>query len=408
MPGHSTAAIYSYPQYGCNRKPVIPGTPGDLGIASFSANGRRAFCPSRPETYAFLQDVSLKVAALFDTPYLHIGADEVPREQWDKCPRCRDFIQKQDLKDNVGLQHFFGGKMTSCLRGKGLQPIYWGVDLEHNIPEGIIVQGWHPGESALAARKGFVTINSDCTGTYLDFPASPGDTGYGSKWLGNLPIEKVYQFDPMPGGLTPEQSERVLGSEAPLWTEYVPESKVMSKVFPRMFAFAEVVWSQRQPRDFEEFRRRMEPQLHRLELMEFSYFGQQAGGSPVGSWSPAILKPGDVTLDIDVTSAIRKRPGSYGTSFHFTSGQHALEIRSVALLRDGVEVCRDTHPGLAGGRHEDNTYLLTLPGAESGRFTLRSVVAGMDGIDSNGDIRIFPASASARSSGASEGGAARQ
>ena len=395
MPGHSTAAIYACPQFGCDGKPVIPGAPGELGITSFSASGRRAFCPSRPETYRFLEDVALKTSKLFDTPYLHIGADEVPREQWDKCSRCQDFIAKHALKDDVGLQQHFGAQMTAFLRKNGRQPIYWGVDLERGIPEGIIVQGWHPGESALAAKKGFTTINSDCTGTYFDFPAGPGDTGDGSPYLGRLPIEKVYQFDPVPAGLTPDQEKLVIGSEAPLWTEYVPENKVMSKVYPRLFAFAEVVWSPRQPRDFIAFRQRMTTHIERLELQELSYYGHSSTGTGrlVGTWSPQSLQPGEATLEFDITRAVQPLPRArtYQATFQFQKGQHALQIRSVALCRDGVELSREAHPGIAGGRHEGNRYDLTIPDAKPGRFTLRAQVAGMDGTDSQGEIRLAPA-----------------
>jgi hexosaminidase len=392
MPGHSTAAIYACPQFGCDGKPVVPGAPGELGITSFSASGRRAFCPSRPETYRFLEDVALKTSNLFDTPYLHIGADEVPREQWDKCPRCQDFIAKNGLKDDVGLQQFFGSRMNAYLHKNGRQPIYWGVDLERGIPEGIIVQGWHPGESALAAKKGFTTINSDCTGTYFDFPAGPGDSGDGSPYLGKLPIEKVYQFDPVPAGLKPDQEKLVIGSEAPLWTEYVPEHKVMSKVFPRLLAFAEVVWSSRRVRDFSEFRLRMEPHLERMELQELPYYGNgdTDTGRLVGSWSPQTLQSGEVTLEFDVTRAVLTRSRTYQATFQFQKGQHALQIRSVALFRDGAELSREAHSGIAGGRHEANRYDLTIPDVKTGRFILRTKVAGMDGTDSYGEIFLAP------------------
>jgi hexosaminidase len=392
MPGHSTAAILACPQYGCDGNPVIPGNPGDLGISSFSANGRHSFCPSRPDTYAFLEDVSRKVSDLFETPFIHIGADEVPREQWDKCPRCQAFIEKEQLKDKVGLQQYFGRRMAGFLLGQGKQPIYWGVDLERGIPEGIIVQGWHPGESALAARKGFQTINSDCTGTYFDFPAGAGDTGDDSKWLGRLPIEKVYQFNPIPADLTPEQAKLVLGSEAALWTEYVPEHKVMIKVFPRLFAFSEVVWSERQPRDFKEFQQRMAPHLERLKLMGVDYYGKP----PVAHWSPdQLTKPGDNTIEWDVTTAVQGHPGTYQTEFRFQKGQHALEIRSVALWHDNTLISRDTHAGLAGGRHEHSTYQLKVPNAKSGRLVLSATVAGMGGTDSSGAVFLTPSEVTA-------------
>ena len=110
--------------------------------------------------------------------------------------------------------------------------------------------------------------------------------------------------------------------------------------------------------------------------------------SSIGSWSPANLKAGETVLDIDVSSAIPNRPGNYQVGFHYKSGQNALDIRSVALLRDGVEIARDTHTGLAGGRHENHTYLLAVPDAKPGKLILRATTAGLGGVDSHGEILL--------------------
>ena len=274
MPGHATAAILAYPQYSCDGKPVVAGAPGEGGFQSFTANGRRAFCPSRPDTYAFLEDVALKVSAMFDTPYIHIGGDEVPYKAWTNCSRCQAMIETEHLKDPVGLQQYFEGKLAGGLTAQGKQPVYWGVDLDRGIPPGMVVQGWHPGESLDAIRKGFRSINSDCRGTYFDFPAGPGDLGEGVKWMGKLPIETVYAFEPVPAGATVEEEKLILGSEAPLWTELVQEDAVTKKMFPRLFAFAEVVWSPRQSRDIRELKARIEPQLRRFDLMKVPYYSK--------------------------------------------------------------------------------------------------------------------------------------
>jgi hexosaminidase len=123
--------------------------------------------------------VALKVSAMFDTPYVHIGGDEVPQNAWTNCSHCQALIRSAQLKDLVGLQQYFERKMAAFLSAQGKQAIYWGVDLERGIPPGMVVQGWHPGESLTAIRMGFRSINSDCRGTYLDFPAGPGDLGEG-------------------------------------------------------------------------------------------------------------------------------------------------------------------------------------------------------------------------------------
>ena len=287
IPGHATAAILAYPQYSCDGQPVIPGEPGEGGFRSFTANGRRAFCPSRPETYAFLEDVTLKVSGMFDTPYVHIGGDEVPQDAWTNCSRCQALIQREHLKDCAGLQQKFEQRMAADLIAQGKHPIYWGVDLDRGVPPGMIVQGWHPGESLAAIRMGFRTINSNCHETYLNRLAGPGDCGAG----GNLPIEKVYAFDPIPGGATPEEGKLILGSEASLWTEMVTEEQVTEKMFPRLFAFAEVVWSPRRTRDIADLRARIRPQLARFDLMGISYYTQSPIASPTAKLTPKMPTP---------------------------------------------------------------------------------------------------------------------
>jgi hexosaminidase len=282
MPGHSTAAIRAYPQLGCDGKAVTAGTSAKTGGDANAAQHRLAFCPARRETCDFLQDVALKVSAMFDAPYFHIGADEVPREQWSHCSRCRALIQAEKLTDNVGLQQYFEMKMAAFLQSHGKQTIYWGVDLERGIPPGIIVQGWHPGESLLAARKGFRTINSDCYGTYLDYCAGPGDVG--ATWP-KLPLEAVYAFDPVPSGATAAEANLVLGSETPLWTEQVPEYNLTKKMFPRLFAFAEVVWSPKKSRDLAALRWRIASQLARLDRLSVPYYAP-----PVPAKSRAVAK----------------------------------------------------------------------------------------------------------------------
>ena len=280
MPGHGTAALAAYPQFTCSGQAFAPGAPG---LRYFAATaGRKAFCPSRPETYAFFEDVVSKVAAMFDSPYIHIGADEVPRAQWSACPRCQAFIQQQQLRDIVGLQGYFTRRMAAYVQSLHKTPIYWGVDLDRGIPAGIIVQGWNPGESLMAIRRGFRTINSNCGETYLAYSAGPGDPDAGT--LPHLPIDRMYAFEPVPAKATADQARLVLGGEAALWTETIPEDKVTTKMFPRLFAFAEVLWSPRRPRDIGELRSRIAPQLVRFDLMKVAYFVE----SPA---PPAAAKP---------------------------------------------------------------------------------------------------------------------
>jgi N-acetyl-beta-hexosaminidase len=278
MPGHATAALAAHPEFTCKGQAATRGAPG-LRYFYATSEDRKAFCPSRPETFTFLENVVGKVATMFDSPYIHIGADEVPRKQWSDCPRCQAFIGQQQLKDVVGLQGYFSQRMASTVKSLNKEAIYWGVDLDRFIPTNIIVQAWHPGECLMAIRRGFRTINSDCNNTYLDYSSGPGDTGTGI--LPKLALDRVYAFEPVPIEATLDEARLVLGGEAPLWTELVPEDKVTTKMFPRLFAFAEVLWSPRRPRDIADLRARIAPQLARFDLMKVPYYVETPETSPV-------------------------------------------------------------------------------------------------------------------------------
>lgn len=257
-PGHCNAALVAYPELSCTGEP-LPVAPGGGWDAFTRDAGRRPFCAGREEVHAFLRHVLEEINAVFDPPYLHIGGDETPRQPWDECDRCGALKRELGGADGAALRlHFLGRLHDFCRDELGKPTIAWTDGVSDRIPGGQVVHAWFAGEAAAAARLGYPVINSNHEWTYLDYPATRRDAQRKPAWMLVLPVEKVYCFDPLPDGLEPEFAGRVLGAEAPMWTEHAPdEDELERQIMPRLAAFAEALWSPRTTRSFDDFARRL-------------------------------------------------------------------------------------------------------------------------------------------------------
>ena len=263
MPGHSNAAIFAYPELSCTGVPIDACDDGALD--SYTRNdGRRLFCAGRDSVLAFLKDVLREVAEVFEPQFIHLGGDERPADIWSACPRCQERMKSLGLETEDELELWFASQVAAYVHDElKVQTIGWGDNLKKaGMPKDQIVQGWLEGQTEMAASQGRTTLNSFHEWVYLDYP--PTDEARVGKpdWMPVLPIERVYQFEPIPDGLTDEQASLILGSEAPAWTEYLPTfADLVKQAIPRLRAFSEVLWSAKKLRDFDDFTaraRRME------------------------------------------------------------------------------------------------------------------------------------------------------
>ena len=249
MPGHSFRALDVFRDMRCN-----------------PAEATCEFCLGTEKTERFLKDVLQEVMDLFPHAIIHLGGDEAGTAHWQACPRCQARIKANGLGNERMLQKWFLQRMTDFVREKGHGTIAWADHQDLGWPAGQIVQGWHSGESDYAITHGMKTINSNHEYAYFDYPIAPDDP-IRAKWMPELSLAKVYSFDPVPPGMTPEQAALVMGSEACLWTENIPEHKVYEKTFPRLLAFSEVVWSPQKSRDWLKFEKRVATHFRWLDAM---------------------------------------------------------------------------------------------------------------------------------------------
>lgn len=263
MPGHSQAAIAAYPELGC--------TGNQLEVATKWGVFEDIYC-TKESTFQFLEDVIDEVIPLFPGKYIHIGGDEAPKNRWNKCAHCQNVIKKEGLKDEHELQSYFIKRMEKYINSKGKQIIGWDEILEGSLAPNATVMSWRGNVGAIEAAKQqhevILTPNSHC---YFDYYQSDNENeplAIG----GFLPLEKVYDFNPIPEELTKEEAKFVLGAQGNIWTEYMstPE-KVEYMVFPRIIALAEVVWSAKEQKNYDDFIRRLEFFNKRLDAKNVRY-----------------------------------------------------------------------------------------------------------------------------------------
>ena len=264
MPGHASAAIAAYPQLSCfpNEDTQIDSTTAWAG----SRVGKQVqqtwgifndvFAPT-DFTFNFIENVLDEVMPLFPSSYIHIGGDECPKENWKRSPFCQQLIKANNLKDEHGLQSYFIQRIEKYVNNKGKKIIGWDEILEGGLAPNATVMSWRGTEGGIAAAKQnhkvIMTPGSHC---YFDHSQSSNED---SVTIGSyLPVEKVYNYEPVPAILTQQQAQNILGAQANVWTEYINnEKKLEYMIFPRMAALAEVLWSKKEDRDWKDFERRL-------------------------------------------------------------------------------------------------------------------------------------------------------
>lgn len=271
LPGHMLAALAAYPELGCTGGPYEVW--GKWGVSE------DVLCAGNDLSYAFLDDVLGEVADLFPSEYIHIGGDECPKARWAKCPKCQAKIKALGLKSDSHstaeqkLQTHVMAHASDFLAKHGRKVIGWDEILEGGAPEGSVIMSWRGIKGAQqAAKAGHDAIMTPCQYLYFDFRQSDNPSDPIAATWGNIIVpETVYNFDPIPSDLTPEEAKHIIGVQANLWTEYIPNFRHAEYMLvPRLAALAEVQWSSA-PKDFEAFKNRLPGIINLYELNGYNY-----------------------------------------------------------------------------------------------------------------------------------------
>lgn len=253
MPGHSFAILAAYPEFACPTNDIMVD----------GLRGKDVFCVGNESTYRFLKDILDETMALFPSTYIHIGADEVPTSAWKECPKCQALQKKLKLHDEKSLQSHFVTQMEQYVHSKGRTMMGWDEILEDALPSRAAVTIWRDRQLVdKALQQNRPIVMSPGEFCYFDQYQSQSRQGESPAIGGFLPTRKVYAFDPQPKGISAEQQALILGGQANVWTEYIQTpSQVETRIFPRMCALAEAVWTPTDQKDWGSFERRV--QAHR-------------------------------------------------------------------------------------------------------------------------------------------------
>jgi hexosaminidase len=263
IPGHTTAVLAACPEYSC--------TGGPFEVANSWGVFEDVLCPGKDETFVFVENVLSEICELFPGEYIHVGGDECPTDRWRECPHCRVRIKSEKLNDESELQGYFTRRVEKILAARNKKMIGWDEILQSGPPREAAVMAWRDLKYGIeAVRSGHRTVMSPMSHCYFDFYQAKENE---PKAIGGfLPLEKVYEFEPVPKALNETERRRVLGGQGNVWTEYIPVFKqVEYMAVPRLCALAEKLWSPADAGDFENFKRRLEHHYRRLDRLSVNY-----------------------------------------------------------------------------------------------------------------------------------------
>jgi hexosaminidase len=251
MPGHTLPSIHAFPALGCREARKYPEN-------SWTTN---VYCAGKEQTFQFLEDVLNEVFELFPSQWIHIGGDEVDKKWWRECEDCQTRIIDEKLKDEDELQSYFIRRIEKVINSNGRAMIGWDEILEGGLAPNATVMSWRGIEGGVAAAKaGHEVVMTPTSHCYFDYPYSATST------------EQVYGWNPVPAGLTAKEAEKILGGQANVWTEWIPDvRKYDLMVWPRILAMSEVMWSSG-PKNYSAFSKRLDASYPLLEQMGVNYY----------------------------------------------------------------------------------------------------------------------------------------
>jgi hexosaminidase len=262
MPGHSSAALAAYPQYGCSR--------GKHYVLEVWGVSNDIYCPT-DATFTFLDNILSEVVSLFPGTYVHVGGDEVPKDQWHGSPAVLALMQREHLKTYDEVQGYFDRRIERFLASKGRRMVGWDEILDGGVTHSATIMSWRGEKGGIAAAKRGNDVVMTPDGP-LYFDAYQGAPEYEPGAYGLSTTEMVYEYDPSPAALTPQQARHILGAQGNMWTEEIPTANhLFYMLLPRELALAEITWTPRQLKNWNSFRDRMVGQFAWLDKNGYTY-----------------------------------------------------------------------------------------------------------------------------------------
>lgn len=266
VPGHNAALLAAYPEFACFPKP-------NFQVRTTAGVSIELLCPANPKLYQLYADIYRELAAIFPSPYAHVGGDEAPLTRWKECPACAGLRQREGLDSPQREMGWFFGRMAALLAKEGKIPLFWYEDDVTGYPTNSIMYTWRLGKTSsvinLARKNGWQLIAAPGEHAYLDYPQKKGDVPH-TGWMPTTTLEQTYRLDPG-YGLAPDLQSHIIGVEGTLWGEEVRDlNRASYMTWPRGWALAEAGWSPMAARGWEKFKSKLSFHKQRFETQRWS------------------------------------------------------------------------------------------------------------------------------------------
>ena len=274
VPGHSLAAIVSYPELSCtpgadkyhvrSGEEIMDWSHGAPPIALID----NTLCPANEKVYDFLDKVLTQVAQLFPFEYIHMGGDECPKNFWEKSDAVKALMQKEGLKNMEAVQSYFEKRLEKIVESKGKKFMGWDEILEGGLAPNAVVMSWRGMAGGIqAAKMGHDVVMSPTTFAYIDY--MQGDPAIEPHVYATLRLKKAYEFEPVPDSINPKF---IKGGQANLWTEQVYNMRHAEYMtWPRAFAISEDLWSPKENKNWDNFVKKVEKHFARFDVAQIKY-----------------------------------------------------------------------------------------------------------------------------------------
>lgn len=264
LPGHTTAALASYPELGCTGGPYKV-------LCSFGVFPD-VLCAGNDQTFQFTKDVLDEIMDIFPSEYIHIGGDECPKSRWEKCPKCQAKIKELGIKalpkhsKENQLQTYFMSELEKEINAHGRRMLGWDEVLEGGLTPNSTIMSWRGIQGGIeAARQHHDVIMTPIQRLYFSNPRINKMTGF--EWM-----NRVYNFEPVPAELTDAEKKFVIGTQGCIWTEWTADSTKMEwQILPRMAALSEIQWTLPEHKNFERFMERLPEMLKIYSSLDYGY-----------------------------------------------------------------------------------------------------------------------------------------
>lgn len=273
VPGHSLAAIASYPELSCTEDAVNYNVRAGEPIMDWSTHPPTGLiddtlCPANEKVYEFLDKVMTEVAELFPFEYIHTGGDEAPFNFWEKSSEVDALMKREGLKNYAEVQSYFGKRLEKIVQAKGKKMMGWDEILEGGITPTTALMSWRGIEYGIEASKsGHYVVMTPMQYVYIDL--LQGDLSTEPPVYSTVRLNQSYKYDPVPEGA---DEKYILGGQANLWTEQVYNIRQAEyMVWPRGFAVAESLWSPKESKDWNRFVSKTESHFERFDQAQTKY-----------------------------------------------------------------------------------------------------------------------------------------